>query len=472
MAEAVLANRRGEQENVNPNILRDVNVTVDGTGLDTMIPVIPKANKTDIKAGFKFAVLAEIKGRPTFEKMKVATRELARNALTVKVSFGGGKKGVLALVIGDAAFLKEAKQAWALPASQGAFPTIVANATPTAKKKAISKFIQNETDLNIVEEAHELLKGQFIGAIEECYIKEMCEGYSEYDNHSLLDLLKHVNTKYATLDDHVLEEIQKKFEEPPDLSIPIDVYYAKQEECQKLAEDTDHKIRDEDMVKMLQKHMGATGTLTKKQVKFGRRDKARKTWALGKEFYREEIEDLEEAAKCAGTDEFLANSTVVDNNNASTENNVRNKMVDRFGESFDALAMAAEASKSTYEDQARTITTLTSTNAELTGQVKKLTSNVVTLSERLAALTKQRYDNAPPGFGNDKADTGSAANSAGVFMPTIKKKGKEFFASKQQCGQCGKAAFHLPAFCPENPKRKALREAEAALAKAKEAAKA
>jgi len=57
-------------------------------------------------------------------------------------------------------------------------------------------------------------------------------------------------------------------------------------------------------------------------------------------------------------------------------------------------------------------------------------------------------------------------------MPTIKKKGKEFFASKQQCGQCGKAAFHLPAFCPENPKRKALREAEAALAKAKEAAKA
>ena len=116
--------------------------------------VIAKVNNTDIKAGFKFAVLAEIKGRSTFEKMKVVKGELAKNDLTAKVSFGGGKKGVLALVIGDSAFLKEAGQAWAVSASQGAFLTIAAN-----EKKAISKFIRNETDLDIVEVTHELLKG-------------------------------------------------------------------------------------------------------------------------------------------------------------------------------------------------------------------------------------------------------------------------------------------------------------------------
>ena len=42
----------------------------------------------------------------------------------------------------------------------------------------------------------------------------------------------------------------------------------------------------------------------------------------------------------------------------------------KMGESFDALTMAAEASKTTYEDQARTISTLTATNAELTVSVK------------------------------------------------------------------------------------------------------
>ena len=40
-------------------------------------------------------------------------------------------------------------------------------------------------------------------------------------------------------------------------------------------------------------------------------------------------------------------------------------MVAKMGESFDALVMAAEASKATYEDQARMVSTLRATNADL-----------------------------------------------------------------------------------------------------------
>ena len=86
---------RGSDKNRNPN-LRDVNVTVEGQGLDVMIPTIPTPNKADIKAGFKIQVLAAIKGKPTYKKMKKIVRQLARNALAAKVSFGGGKHGVLA----------------------------------------------------------------------------------------------------------------------------------------------------------------------------------------------------------------------------------------------------------------------------------------------------------------------------------------------------------------------------------------
>ena len=93
MAEAVLRRRAGD-ENRDPN-LREVNVTVDGYGLDVLIPTIPKPVKADIKAGFKIQVLTEIKGRPTYEKMKSLVHELARNALTAKVSFGGGSTGCL-----------------------------------------------------------------------------------------------------------------------------------------------------------------------------------------------------------------------------------------------------------------------------------------------------------------------------------------------------------------------------------------
>ena len=467
MASNLRARRGAGDENQNPN-LRDVNVTVDGHGLDIMIPTIPKPDKADIKAGFKFLVLAEVKGKPTYEKMKEIIRELARNALTIKVLFEGGKHGVLALVIGDDEFLQETENEWLVPDTQGAFPTIAANASAIIKKKAISKFIQDETDIKIVEVVEELLKGQFIDAIEECYIKEFREGYSEYDNRSLFELIEHVRSKYAMLDDHVLEDIMAVFEELPDLSVPIDVYYEKQEECQRQAEGSDYKITDGDMVKMLQKHMGNSGTLTKKKIKFDKKAKPQRTWENGKEFYREALKDLEEAAKCAGTDEFLANSTVAGASRSAAEEKVRNEMAVKMGESFDALAMAAEASKTTYENQANTIATLTATNAELTAAIKKLTDKIVTLSKKLAAPAKSsgQGGGAPPGF--DSSATGSAANSDGVFMPTKKnQRGFEFFVSQQKCGYCGKLVHHLPEFCKENPKRKAIREAEAALIKAK-----
>ena len=96
----------GGDENLNPN-LRDANVTVNGQGLDIMIPTIPRPNKEDIKAGFIFKVLTIIKGKPTYEKVKEIVLKLSKNALTVKVSFGDDKHGVLALLIGDDEFLKE-----------------------------------------------------------------------------------------------------------------------------------------------------------------------------------------------------------------------------------------------------------------------------------------------------------------------------------------------------------------------------
>ena len=102
------------------------------------------------------------------------------------------------------------------------------------------------------------------------------------------------------------------------------------------------------MVRMLQNHMGNSGTLTKKSVKFDKKDKEDRTWKNGKEYYRDAMKDLEEAAKCSGTDEFLANSTVAPRTTA--QDKVREKIVAKMGESFDALAMAAEASKTTYKD--------------------------------------------------------------------------------------------------------------------------
>ena len=58
----------------------------------------------------------------------------------------------------------------------------------------------------------------------------------------MLDLLTHVRSNYATMDDIVYNSIIKSFAEPPDMDLPIDKYFTKQEECRLLASDSDNPI--------------------------------------------------------------------------------------------------------------------------------------------------------------------------------------------------------------------------------------
>ena len=72
-----------------------VRLTLTGAGLDTHIPTIPEIRESDIKAKFKIKMLTPIEGRPTYEKVELLEKELGRNALAVKVPFGGGQVWML-----------------------------------------------------------------------------------------------------------------------------------------------------------------------------------------------------------------------------------------------------------------------------------------------------------------------------------------------------------------------------------------
>ena len=64
-----------------------------------------------------------MEGRPGYSKLHNARRELCRNALAGKCSFGGGNHGTLGIVLEDAVYLAEAGVAWVVLTSQGAYPT-------------------------------------------------------------------------------------------------------------------------------------------------------------------------------------------------------------------------------------------------------------------------------------------------------------------------------------------------------------
>ena len=150
-----------------------------------------------------------------------------RNALTIKCSFGGGKRGCLGIVATPAAFRIEAGSDWIVPASQGSYPNFPAGASEFDKKVLISEFILQETDIRKVEVVHELLKNQFIDCIDESYIRELCDGMREYDATTLQELIEHVFSNYGRMDDHLVNQNRTRWDEPPDMDLPIDAYFAK-----------------------------------------------------------------------------------------------------------------------------------------------------------------------------------------------------------------------------------------------------
>ena len=67
--------------------------------------------------------------------MKEITRQLGRNALAIKVSFGGGKRGCLDEVFPADTYVAEAGVEWDVPTSEGTYPSLDVDDEEQAKKK-------------------------------------------------------------------------------------------------------------------------------------------------------------------------------------------------------------------------------------------------------------------------------------------------------------------------------------------------
>ena len=85
---------------------------------------------------------------------------------------------------------------------------------------------------------------------------------------TVYDLLTHVLSNYAKLNKHLIIYNKKESEEAPNFTRPIDKYYKCMEDCQKLAADGEVLITEAEMVVQLQTHLGATGMMNGKYLKW------------------------------------------------------------------------------------------------------------------------------------------------------------------------------------------------------------
>ena len=114
------------------------------------------------------------------------------------------------------------------------------------------------------------------------------------------------------------------------------------------------------MVMQVQTHLGSRGLVNTKYLAWKKKAAAERKWAPAKKYFRTAISDVEELSKLtAGEAVFTANAAVTDK---STEQQVREEIAEKLGESFDTLAMAATAKNDTIESLVKTISKLTTTN--------------------------------------------------------------------------------------------------------------
>ena len=180
----------------------------------------------------------------------------------------------------------------------------------------------------------------------------------------MLDLLTHVRSNYATMDNIVSNTITKFFAEPPDMDLPLDKYFTKQEECRLLASDSDNPITNATMVLQLTTHMSATGIINRSVTRFKRQGKPEKTWMKGKTWFRRDLKTISDESKGAGIEPgYQANMSI---KNPSPQDEARNDVAAGMRESFGQLAQAAVAKLDTIDAHAATIAALSKTIAELT----------------------------------------------------------------------------------------------------------
>ena len=295
-----------------------------------------------------------------------------------------------------------------------------------------------------------LLKNQLIAAIDEGFILELKKGLSGYSGVTLLEIITHLKTNYAVMDDGIYNNLMARFREPPDLDQPIDIYFQKQHECKLLSQDSVDPITDGGLIIQLTTHMSASGLINKSVTKFKQQPlDTDKTWDKAKAWMRRALRELKTESKLEGADGSYQASMASRAPGALEAREVaRDEIAGQMRESFGALAQAAVAKSATLDSNAATIAALTATIARLT-QTNSTLAAALANKSNIAPPAR-----TPPGFGSPTAEnTGHHTNRSGNSCPTrrYEDSGRWCFVTKQYCQKCNNMVTHIPENCPKLP---------------------
>ena len=152
---------------------------------------------------------------PTAERVKRVQEECITNACSVTMStLGVAGYGLLGLVVDNATHQAITGQPWDRPDQPGIHPDIPDQAT-AAQIAEVTRQHQNDwLQYNIMLQTDAKIKQQLLDAADEVYWSPLRQQHTIYGRRTALELLEHMRSEYAELDEDARKTIRQQMEAP------------------------------------------------------------------------------------------------------------------------------------------------------------------------------------------------------------------------------------------------------------------
>jgi hypothetical protein len=172
-----------------------------------------------IPGRFTYQVLPRIIGIPTFASIQLLANDLKANTACISSELGGGALGHLALTVPVDIYATLSNTAWVAPINPGvAPPAIAANASAAQVAANHNRYNNNLRVFRLYNNVQNALKQQLLAAIDDIYVRTLCNMHTGYTRVTVLQILTHLYTTYGRLTPMAMQENDRTFRSPTQLN--------------------------------------------------------------------------------------------------------------------------------------------------------------------------------------------------------------------------------------------------------------
>ena len=148
---------------------------------------------------------------------------LYRNLRQIKSPFGGEKHGHLGAIQAASMYSNSSATSWTVPVTQPAIPIIPIGTNAQDTAKIFNEWTISEKGIQTAEHVTCHMRNLILAAWTDEYYVELKDTAFKYNNVEPQDLLDHLLTNYATMDESEIKDARQSIYESPNFNSPTSI---------------------------------------------------------------------------------------------------------------------------------------------------------------------------------------------------------------------------------------------------------